>query len=177
MTCTTDEATGRPAPEFLEHAHNEEKTPSLTAEEIVEPKRADSWLDAAHSRRTTPSPTASPSPACIGPAQHPGTPGGQRLIGRRPVFRSSCRPGRRRHQRHDVGDPQGELARDCFPARPTRAFAEAHMPALSDALALAYTADDGDALRTPPPVLWRASSRHWSQRARPEAGDREAPGT
>lgn len=38
--------------EFLEHALNEEKTPSLTAEELVDPKRADSWLDAAGAGET-----------------------------------------------------------------------------------------------------------------------------
>ncbi|MEU5510836.1 hypothetical protein [Streptomyces fungicidicus] len=33
--------------EFLEHVLNQEKLPSLTAEELVEPTHADSWLDAA----------------------------------------------------------------------------------------------------------------------------------
>lgn len=38
--------------EFLEHVLNEEKTASLTAEELVEPERTDSWLDAADAGET-----------------------------------------------------------------------------------------------------------------------------
>lgn len=38
--------------EFLEHVLNEEKVASLTAEELVEPERADSWLDAADAGET-----------------------------------------------------------------------------------------------------------------------------
>ncbi|MEU2718421.1 hypothetical protein [Streptomyces sp. NPDC007205] len=38
--------------EFLEHALDEEKTPSLTAEELVQPEHADSWLDAAEAGET-----------------------------------------------------------------------------------------------------------------------------
>ncbi|MFC7841871.1 hypothetical protein [Streptomyces sp. NPDC057382] len=38
--------------EFLEHILNEEKVASLTAEELVEPERADSWLDAADAGET-----------------------------------------------------------------------------------------------------------------------------
>ncbi|MER7497055.1 hypothetical protein ABT033_31220 [Streptomyces pharetrae] len=38
--------------EFLEHVLNEEKAASLTAEELVQPERADSWLDAADAGET-----------------------------------------------------------------------------------------------------------------------------
>jgi integrase len=38
--------------EFLEHVLNEEKATSLSAEELVEPERTDSWLDAADAGRT-----------------------------------------------------------------------------------------------------------------------------
>lgn len=38
--------------EFLEHVLNEEKVASLTAEELVQPERADSWLDAADAGET-----------------------------------------------------------------------------------------------------------------------------
>ncbi|MEU5090387.1 hypothetical protein [Streptomyces sp. NPDC021356] len=38
--------------EFLEHVLNEEKATSLTAEQLVQPERADSWLDAADAGET-----------------------------------------------------------------------------------------------------------------------------
>ncbi|MFJ8194757.1 hypothetical protein ACIQ8D_34170 [Streptomyces sp. NPDC096094] len=38
--------------EYLEHVLDKEKTASLTAEELVQPERADSWLDAADAGET-----------------------------------------------------------------------------------------------------------------------------
>ncbi|WP_367575196.1 hypothetical protein [Streptomyces griseoaurantiacus] len=43
---------GRLLTEYLEHTLDEEKVTSLTAEELVRPERADSWLDAADAGET-----------------------------------------------------------------------------------------------------------------------------
>ncbi|MFC8103305.1 hypothetical protein [Streptomyces sp. NPDC057363] len=87
--------------EYLEHVLNEEKATSLTAGELVQSERADSWLDAADAGETRRRNTLTGPDAAAAPDSQRARIGGWTPARSRPGSCAGCRP-----PRNPPGPPQ-----------------------------------------------------------------------